>query len=418
MAACRIVGQLQRVLGAPELKDTVGSIVERVAALHSHVSYHHLCFLVDSVSLVFRLVPCLASLLQVKPETIHIPVDTLGALARAAPAAVAAVEPLITPFLLAVWVKLLMHPDVAPSVRKAIASLLTLNDPEVVNSVAKRVMMPVTSLLSDESPSGVREAALELLRVCLQASAAAKEDNGTPVPGALSQAFANVLEILRTSTDSNVLQSASDCLAAYIFSSPEEIVKVSVAGMPAMVALMKVLARLLGPDVPDEGALYAGVLVLAVIFKLGGHLPPEELRNLFVAVIRRLHYSAHPGLIIRLLLVIANMIHSNEERSVEVLKSVELEGYPRSEKDMPPTDRKISGLESTLRVWVAFQKFTFGKVDKAVTCLALAKLLNNPAVVGAMKGVEVPTHDDGDPSVGTGRRCMLWSPTPIPLRWH
>ncbi|CAE7903185.1 unnamed protein product, partial [Symbiodinium sp. KB8] len=183
-----------------------------------------------------------------------------------------------------------------------------------------------------------------------------------------------------------------------------------------MVALMKVLARLLGPDVPDEGALYAGVLVLAVIFKLGGHLPPEELRNLFVAVIRRLHYSAHPGLIIRLLLVIANMIHSNEERSVEVLKSVELEGYPRSEKDMPPTDRKISGLESTLRVWVAFQKFTFGKVDKAVTCLALAKLLNNPAVVGAMKGVEVPTHDDGDPSVGTGRQCMLWSPTPIPLR--
>ena len=125
--------------------------------------------------------------------------------------------------------------------------------------------------------------------------------------------------------------------------------------------MVQVAGHLLNPVGSEFSATFVGRLVTTLIQKTGDHLG-ENLDHLLKAVLSKLRGSETLSVIQSLIMVYAQLIHTQLDAVINFLCSV-------------PGPSGEPALHFVMTAWVARQHVFYGAYEKKVSLVALAKLL-------------------------------------------
>ncbi|KAL2349037.1 hypothetical protein Fmac_003037 [Flemingia macrophylla] len=227
-------------------------------------------------------------------ETLHMVLDTLLAAVKAGRESSTLVEQTISPIMLNVWASHVSDPFIS------IDALEVLEPQEQADGL-------VSGSLDLNAPSDVVKAIYDV-------------------------SFIAVINIILQSDDHSEIQNATECLSAFIAGGRQEILAWGSDSGSTMRSLLDIASRLLDPNLESSGSLFVGSYILQLIL----HLPSQmavHIRDLVVALVRRMQSAQIDSLKSSLLVVFARLVHMsvpNVGHFIDLLISIPAEGHDNS----------------------------------------------------------------------------------------
>uniref|UniRef100_A0A0D6QYM5 Importin N-terminal domain-containing protein n=1 Tax=Araucaria cunninghamii TaxID=56994 RepID=A0A0D6QYM5_ARACU len=301
----------------------------------------------------------LASLLkEASDETLHLVLESLQAAVKADQQSTVAVESDISPLLLNIWAQHVSDPFISID---AVEVLEAIKDvPGCLHPLVSRVLPSIGPILANpqQQPTGLVAGTLDLLTMLL------KNAPVEVVKVIHDVCFHSVIAIILQSDDHSELQNGTECLAAFVLWGKDGLLTWGGDSSVNMKMLLDAAARLLSPDMDSSGSLFVGSYILQLILHLSSYMAPH-LRDLVVALVRRMETSEILGLKSSLLLVFARLVHMsspNVGQFIDLLITVPARGYENS-------------LAYVMSEWTKQQGEIHGSYQIKVTITALCLLL-------------------------------------------
>merc|ERR1719270_2902795 len=205
---------------------------------------------------------------------------------------------------------------------------------------------------------GLQAVALDVLQTLVRAS-------GAPLsPLLVDSAFLPAVRSTLNTDDNAIMQSGGECLRAFVSVAPDQVCSYMDAdGKSGLWYMVQVAAQLLNPVGSEFTATFVGRLVTTLIQKTGDRLG-TDLDALLKAVLSKLQGSETLSVIQSLLMVYAQLVHTQLEAVLRFLCSV-------------PGPTGENALNFVLTEWVARQHLFYGAYETKVSIVALSKLLQH-----------------------------------------
>ena len=229
--------------------------------------------------------------------------------------------------------------------------------------------------------TGLQAVALDVLQTLVRASVVLPQPTGTTAhpqesshqqPIAknclsdllITRAFPAAIRATLHTDDNAIMQSGGECLRAFISVSPDQVCIYSDAdGKSGLWYMVQIAAQLLNPVGSEFTATFVGRLVTTLIEKTGDRLG-SDLDALLKAVLSKLQGSETLSVIQSLLMVYAQLVHTQLEAVLTFLCSV-------------PGPTGETALNFVLTQWVVRQHLFYGAYETKVSIVALAKILQH-----------------------------------------
>ncbi|KAF9426444.1 hypothetical protein BGZ94_006510 [Podila epigama] len=268
--------------------------------------------------------------------------------------AAAEMEPVLGPLVMDAWVKY-------PAEHLITIDIMDLFDvlasnPHMQASLNARSMPVLVNLISNENPDKPMIAsAIDLLK-CLVKGAP------TPLPpNYVAQFYHNLMSVLLTTDDRDILQSGQECLTIVIQKGVQQVAawQDTASGKTGLDILIQFIAKLLDPSQTESAALYVGDMISKLVTK-GGDLVTAILPDLLNAVTLRLADAQLASFIQPLVMVFAQLCLNQHEIVVNFLSGITINGR--------------SGLDIVLSSWMANHADIQGMYNQKVSAVALTKV--------------------------------------------
>lgn len=330
VGACRALSQLFPRSNTEILRPHIGNLFSAIAAL----------------------------LKEASDETLHLVLETLQAAIKADEETSVAVESIISPLVLNIWAQHISDPFISID---AVEVLEAIKDvPGCLHPLVSRVLPSIGPILANpqQQPMGLAAGTLDLLTMLL------KNAPADVVKVIHDVCFSSVIGIILQSDDHSELQNSTECLAAFVLWGKEELLTWGGDIGITMKMLLDAAGRLLNPDLDSSGSLFVGSYILQLILHLPTHMA-QHIRDLVVALVRRMETSEIVGLRNSILLIFARLVHlsaPNVGQFIDLLVTIPAKGYENS-------------LAYVMSEWTKQQGDIHGAYQIKVTITALCLLL-------------------------------------------
>lgn len=299
-------------------------------------------------------------------EILGLTLENMAVILACDPTFTASCEAKITPLTIAIFLKFSSDP-VLTSLAQDIFKVVSLT-PGCGAPLEARLVPTLVSILDaagDKVALGLQAVALDVLQTLVRS--AAGKPPATPQPLSqllIANAFPAAVRCTLHSDDNAITQSGGECLRAYVSVAPEQICHFADAeGKSGLWYMVQVAGHLLNPVGSEFSATFVGRLVTTLIQKTGDRLG-ENLDHLLKAVLSKLRGSETLSVIQSLLMVYAQLVHTQLAAVLNFLCSV-------------PGPSGEPALHFVMTEWVARQHMFYGSYETKVTIVALAKLLQH-----------------------------------------
>jgi len=333
-------------------------------------------------------------------EILGLIMENLAVVLDCDPKFTASQEPKVAPLVVAMFLKYSSDPLI-PILCQDIFKILSVNPECAVPLQARLIPTLVSILASQDQFPGLKSVALDVLTTLVRSSPSPLSDHLMQV------GFPATIQITLSTDDNSILQSGGECLRAYISVAPDQIsAYTDPAGKTGLQHIVAVATHLLNPAANESSATFVGRLVTCLIKKAGDRLG-ENLDHLLKAVLSKLQRAETLTVVQSLVLVYAQLIHSQPDAVLSFLSGV-------------PGPTGNSALNFVMSEWVSKQHLFFGSYETKVSLMALAKLLqygvnNNDDRLNeiTVKGDEV--FSEGGPRTRSTRASRPIQFTTVPL---
>ncbi|XWS69546.1 hypothetical protein CRYUN_Cryun04dG0187900 [Craigia yunnanensis] len=260
---------------------------------------------------------------QASDETLHLVLETMQASIRAGHESSASAEPTISPVILNMWALHISNPFISIDAIEVLEAIKMA--PGCIHPLTSRILPYLGPVLNkpQQQPDGLVAGSLDLLTMLL------KNAPTDVVKAAYDVCFDSIIRIVLQSDDHSEMQNATECLASFVSGGRQELLAWGSDSGFTMRSLLDAASRLLDPDLESSGSLFVGSYILQLIL----HLPSQmgqHIRDLIVALVRRMQSASIAGLKSSLLLIFARLIHTstpNVEQFINLLITIPAEGY-------------------------------------------------------------------------------------------
>ena len=356
-------------------------------------------------------------------DSLHLVLEAMLVVVKADDEAAAAWSHALAPATLRLWSARVADPLLSATARDVLEALA--NVPACLPSLLELAVPTLAGVARnpEAQPPTLVESALDVLCVLLRPAPCGGEE----ARACHAACFGAVARLATDSDDVGVLQSAAECLRAFLRSGGEASLAWGADGAgggDVLRAYLDAAARLLSPDTEDGASVFAAPLLGQMLRRLPAQMAPM-LGEVVTAVVRRARAAEQPNLIAALVPVLARLAHADADALVAMLAASPApplggeRGARESEDGIPPA---TTALEAALRCWVGFQGDVQGAFDIKITVTALALLLASERSAPALDAVvvrgEPVTVDVGDvPRTRSRARAAgpeRFHPTPAP----
>ncbi|XP_029213390.2 importin-9-like isoform X1 [Acropora millepora] len=263
----------------------------------------------------------------------------------------------ITPLTIALFIKYAHDAALIPLIEDLFKELALI---EACNKLLMQRFLPtIVSIFQsppDKTPLGINAVCMDILGFIIQCT---QPPLSEPL---LNSVFPVVVNTILASDDNSVLQSGGQCLRAFVFVSPEQIISWRDSqGTSAISYIVRATSHLLDPRAPEFTASFVGRLVTTLIKNLGNNLG-EHLDLLLRGVLSKLQQAETLSIIQSLVLAFLHLMNTQLERTLDFLSGV-------------PDPTGKSALEYVIKIWCARQPEFFGVYDSKVSTMALCNVL-------------------------------------------
>lgn len=313
---------------------------------------------------ILGLFSSLADLLnQASDETMHLVLETLQAAIKAGNGAATSIEPIISPIILNMWASHVSDPFISIDAIEVLEAIK--NVPGCIHPLVSRVLPHIGPVLSkpQQQPAGLVAGALDLVTMLL------KNAPNDVAKAVYDTCFDSIVRIILQTDDHGEMQNGTECLATLLYVVKQEVLSWGVDPGFVMRSLLDVASRLLDPDLESSGALFVGTYILQLILHLPSQMAPH-IRDLVVALVRRMKSSQVAVLRSSLILVFARLVHMSAPhvgQFIDLMISLPAEGCQNS-------------FVYLMSEWTKQQGEIQGSYQIKVTTTALALLLSTKHV--------------------------------------
>ncbi|KAI1321026.1 hypothetical protein EDD11_008607 [Mortierella claussenii] len=296
-----------------------------------------------------------APMMEVTTEdSLSLIIRTLISTSKIDEQAAAEIEPTLGPLVLDSWAKY-------PADHLISMDIMDLFDAMAANqymhsALNARALPVLASMISTENPDKARvSSAVDLLKSLVQGAS-------SPLPaGYVAQFFHNLMSVLLTTDDRDVLQSGQGCLMIVIQKDVHQIAewRDAASGKTGLELIIQFIAKLLDPSQTESAALFVGDLISKLI-KKGGDLVSSILPDLLNAVTLRLAEAQLPTFIQPLVMVFAQLCLNQHEVVINFLSGLNVNGR--------------NGLQIVMAAWLDNHADFTGLYNQKVSAVALTKI--------------------------------------------
>jgi hypothetical protein len=353
-------------------------------------------------------------------DSLHLVLEAMLVVVKADDEAAAAWSHALAPATLRLWSARVADPMLSATARDVLEALA--NVPACLPSLLEMAVPTLAGVARhpEAQPPMLVEGALDVLAVLLRPA----PRGGEEARACHAACFGAVARLATTSDDVGVMQSAAECLRAFLRSGGEASLKWGADGAgngDVLRAYLDAAARLLSPETEEGACVFAAPLLGQMIRRLPNQMAPV-LTEVVTAVVRRARDAQQPNLVAALVPVLARLVHADADALVAMLASSPAPPLAlKSEGDdgIPPA---ATALEAAMRCWVGAQGDVQGAFDIKITVAALATLLASERSAPALAAVAVrgkPVVADAGDAPRTRARARAagperFHPTPAP----
>ncbi|KAH7569912.1 hypothetical protein JRO89_XS05G0017400 [Xanthoceras sorbifolium] len=354
---------------------------------------------------------------QASDETLHLLLETLQATIKAG-FLTASMELVITPLILNMWVSHVSDPFIIIDAIEVL-EVISNNLMKLIVVMEAEIPACVFIMAPQQQPDGLVAGSLDLVTMLLKASYSWQDvcdsivQNAPTdvVKAAYDVCFDAVIRIILQSEDHSEMQNATECLAYFISGGKQEVLAWGGDAGFAMRSLLDAASRLLDPDLESSGSLFVGNYILQLILHLPSQMA-QHIRDLVVALVRRLQSAQIAGLRSSLLLIFARLVHisaPNVEQFINLLISIPAEGHANSFAYVMSEWTEQQG-----KIWEIL-----GAYQIKVTTTALALLLSTKHA--ELTNINVQGHPiKSDAGITTRSKAKIapdqWTVVPLPAK--
>ncbi|KAF9581008.1 hypothetical protein BGW38_002133, partial [Lunasporangiospora selenospora] len=226
-------------------------------------------------------------------------------------------------------------------------------------ALSARAMPVLVSMITIENADkGKVASAIDLLKSLVQGAP-------TPLPpNYVAQFFSNLMSVLMTTNDRDILQSGQECLTFVIQKGVQQISewRDAASGKTGLDLIIQLIAKLLDPSQTESAALFVGDMISKLI-KKGGDLVSPIIPDLLNAVTLRLADAKLPTFIQPLVMVFAQLCLNQHDVVIGFLHGININGR--------------NGLEILMSAWLANHADFQGLYNQKVSTVALAKVFSS-----------------------------------------
>ncbi|GJJ78574.1 importin-9 [Entomortierella parvispora] len=287
-------------------------------------------------------------------ETLSLILRTLMTTSKVDEQVSAEYESILGPLVLDNWVKY-------PADHLISIDIMDLFDNLALNqymhpALSARAMPVLVGMISPENPDkAMVSSAVDLLKSLVQGAS-------SPLPaGYVSQFFHNLMSVLLTTDDRDILQSGQECLVFVIQKDVQQIAewRDAASGKTGLELIIQFIAKLLDPSQTESAALFVGDMICKLI-KKGGDLVAPIIPDLLNAVTLRLAEAKLATFIQPLVMVFAHLCLNQHEVVINFLSGINIQGR--------------NGLDIVLSAWLANHADFTGIYNQKVSTVALTKV--------------------------------------------
>lgn len=306
---------------------------------------------------------------EASDDNVHIPLDALAAIIRFRPDCINHIGSNVISLLLDLCARCASDPTVPMDIINVFEQMAKSrpNYETLKDTLAPQIARILTSTAVTTQQTLV-QILIDILTVIM--TYAAPQD----VPLLLSSCFVPIANIVLDNDDPHLLSNATECLRAYVYISGEQLLThqytVTENNETRQKApihfIFQIIAKLLGPDLPDRAVYGVGGLMTALFAVLGNQLNSDVTATIIKASINRLAMAEELTVIQSIIIALAKMVHDHMESLVGLLSS-----YNLKTKD----NNSLNALLLFLQKWSDNQSHFFGRFRLKVSILALVKML-------------------------------------------
>lgn len=293
-------------------------------------------------------------------EILGLILENLTVVLSCDPEFTASQEDKVAPLAIAIFLRYSSDPVIttlSQDIFKVLAAIPAASAP-----LQARLVPTLLSILSSPdsagAQSGLKSTALDVLATLVRSAPLPLSDH------LMQAAFPAIVAAVMHSDDNAVLQCGGECLRAYLAAAPDQVAALSdpATGTSGLQQIVAVAGYLLNPAGSEFAATFVGRLVTTLIQKAGPGRLGDSLDLLLKAVLSKLQRAETLSVIQSLVMVYAQLIHTELEAVLGFLSGV-------------PGPTGQSALHFVMSEWVARQHLFYGAYETKVSLVALAKLL-------------------------------------------
>ncbi|CAD6905080.1 unnamed protein product [Tilletia controversa] len=356
VSAIRCIKNFHRHLASEIVRPYASRIISRLGPLLSSAQEDILVLLLETVQAV------VAESSQGGQQAAIVPAETYAAIVQVA---------------LNVWAGNARDPVLGSVVADLVNTMAGSKAPGVAQAVVSHTLPHLASSMtatpeSDEESAPLRQSAVELTDAVLDGA-----DAGVLAEvGAVGVVLPHLLQVLGRTEDRDILQYGFKCLTLLVRKVPDQVLGWTdpSASVPAISAILTVVARALSPDQAESGGLEVGDLLIALLRKAGNAVLPA-LPELLQALVRRVVDAQTASFSQSLILPFAYLMQEQAPVVLDLLESTTVEVTVANSTGAER--RQISGLEALATKWVEDCETFRGFWAQRISTLALARLLES-----------------------------------------
>jgi len=344
----------------------------------------------DTAQLVFE---CLSVILNEVKSSAMKGITSLSA-------KIQALEPVLAPAILAMWVRYSNDPLISLEAIDAIESLAKV--PGCSGPVRSRAIPEIKRILEQAclSPTGnpdpIVGGSIDLLSALVRPSSSKSggdsSDYRDGIKACCDACYIPLIRFVCTTDDNEAIQNGTECLICFIKAAGPEFATWSCSGSSCLELALELLQRLLSATSTDSASMFVGTLIQTLL----AQVPSEVMARaqiLVRMVLSRLAGARMPTLIQALLVVVARLALIDAQALVALLVAEEVQ--VSGEATGPQVK---NGLDFVMEVWTEQQSDIMGAYNTRLTLCALVSILStcSPRFASlAVKGEVVSGGDTG-----------------------
>ena len=321
-------------------------------------------------------------------DSLHLVLEAMLVVVRADDEAAAAYNNALAPATLRLWASRVADPLLSATARDVLEALA--NIPACLPSLLTLAVPTLASVVQNPNgqPPMLVESSLDVMCVLLRPAPC----GGDTAKACHAACFAAVTQLAMTSDDVGVLQSAAECLRAFLRSGGTNSLAWGVDGSgngEVLRSYLDAAARLLSTEMEEGASVFAAPLLGQMLRRLPQQMA-QVLPEVVTAIVSRARTAKQPNLVAALVPILARLVHTDTDALVAMLAARSAPPVGSDEGEgLDGISPATTALDAAMRLWVTHQTDVQGAFDIKITVTALVLLLSSERSAAALASVAV-----------------------------